>query len=170
MARPVTIIQPNTQVNGRLEGAEDVEVLGSIRGSVQLEGDLFVDTQAQVQADVEVTRLEVRGILVGSALATQSIELFAEAKVIGDLTSPKVIIHEGALYRGTIDMGGEDVAADSRGRSAAPRRAPTRPAPRPTSRPAAPAPTPKATPVVAEPPTKPEKAPVSSKKPSKKSK
>lgn len=161
MGRPVTIIQANTRISGRLEGAEDVELLGSIQGSVQLDGSLFVDKAAQVQADVEVTRLEVHGVLVGSVLASESIELFGEAKVIGDLTAPKVIIHEGALYRGAIDMGGESADEGRGGRNSPP------PARRPSPQrvaPARPRTAPRSTPTQAPAAIEPAKAPLAAPK------
>ncbi|MCA9541102.1 MAG: polymer-forming cytoskeletal protein, partial [Myxococcales bacterium] len=127
MARAPTIITAGTTVSGRIEGAEDVEVFGAVKGSVQLDGSLFIDEKARVDADLSVSSLTIQGILVGNAAASEVIELTASARVIGDLTAPRVIVEDGAHYRGTIDMGqieGDDEKPAAANRPAA--RAPAR--------------------------------------------
>ncbi len=150
MARnEATVIAAGTRISGRLEGAEDVQVLGALQGTVHLEGALFIDTEARVDAECAVDSLEVHGILVGDVQASDTIELHPTARVVGDLAAPRVIVHEGARMRGLIDMGDMDAErAPTKGRSAAPARRPTaspaRPASRPAPAPARPAPVAKA--------------------------
>lgn len=108
MAKAPTVITAAIAINGRIEGAEDVEVFGRIQGAVQLEGNLYIDEQARVDAEVEVTNLTIHGIYVGNATASESIELAPSARVVGDLTAPRVIVQAGARYRGMIDMGDVD--------------------------------------------------------------
>lgn len=100
-----TVISAGVVVSGRVEGAEDVEVFGAIKGSVHLDGDLYVDENARLDADIEVTHLLVHGIVVGRVSASGSVELSPTARVVGDITAPRVIVQPGARYRGTIDMG-----------------------------------------------------------------
>ncbi|MEZ4475649.1 MAG: polymer-forming cytoskeletal protein [bacterium] len=141
-SKAATVIAAGTVVAGRIEGAEDVDLFGRIQGSLTLKGALKIDEKARVDAEVQVTRLEVRGILVGNATATDSIELFGSARVVGDLVAPRIVVREGARFRGLIDMGDpEDEDESAPPARPAPRRpaAPSRPAPRPaaTTRPAA---------------------------------
>ena len=149
-SKAATTIAAGTVVAGRIEGAEDIDLLGRIEGSVHLKGALRIDEKARADADLEVTRLEIRGILVGNATATDTIELLGTARVIGDLVAPRIIVREGARFRGLLDMGDapdEDDAprpAQARRPAPTPARTPTRPAaipPRtaPAARPARPA-------------------------------
>ncbi|MCA9556943.1 MAG: polymer-forming cytoskeletal protein, partial [Myxococcales bacterium] len=69
MAKAPTIITASTTVDGRVEGSEDVEIYGAVRGAVRLEGDLYVDGEARVDAEVEVTTIAIHGILVGNVQA-----------------------------------------------------------------------------------------------------
>lgn len=131
MAKAPTVITAGIVVSGRIEGAEDIEVFGAVKGSVHLDGDVFVDENARVDADLEVNNLTIHGILVGNVTASDAIELAASARVVGDLTAPRVIVQAGALYRGTIDMGdiegempGEGKAGRSKSRASS--RAPAR--------------------------------------------
>lgn len=146
MAKAPTVITAGITVSGRIEGAEDIDVFGAIKGQVSLDGDLFIDEKARVEADLAVNHLVVNGILVGNVTATASVRIAESARVIGDITAPRVTLEAGARYRGTIDMGegeGESDAGKSanrdRGRPSAPARGV--PAPRavsaaPSARPA----------------------------------
>ncbi|MCA9526821.1 MAG: polymer-forming cytoskeletal protein, partial [Myxococcales bacterium] len=110
-SKAVTVIAAGTVVAGRIEGAEDVDLFGRIEGSLKLKGALKIDEKARADAELDVTRLEVRGILVGNATASESIELFGTARVVGDLVAPRIIVRDGARFRGLIDMG-EPAEAD----------------------------------------------------------
>jgi cytoskeletal protein CcmA (bactofilin family) len=132
-AKSTTVIAPGTVVSGRVEGAEDLTVLGQLRGTLRLEGELLVDAEARVEADAEVTAAVIHGIYVGNVVASDRVELSASARVLGDLAAPRIIIEEGAAFSGAIDMG------DVEGAEPAPRRAAAATPARPGARPAAPA-------------------------------
>ncbi len=138
MAKAATLIAAGTVIAGRIEGAEDIDLFGRIEGSLKLKGALKIDEKARADADLEVTRLEVRGILVGNATASEAIELFATARVIGDLVAPQVVVREGARFRGLIDMGDAPGEEDTP-RGTPPARRPAAPAARPAARPTLPA-------------------------------
>lgn len=129
-----TVIAAGTVVRGHVSGREDVQVLGRIEGTVLLEAGITVEADARVDATVEATHVRVHGTFVGRIVARESIELTAGARVQAELVTPRLVIQDGALFAGQIDMG--DVPALQAG---APRAAaPVAPAPRPA--PAAPSP------------------------------
>ena len=144
MAEPTTIIGEFTSVHGNLQGDEDLVVLGRVDGSIQLERTLVVEPSGVVKADVSVRNAVVSGIVVGNIEASESVQLTAEGRMVGDIVSPRVIIVEGALFRGRVEM---DDAASPREtevketpveKPAPARRAPSRSTSRSTaSRPAA---------------------------------
>lgn len=95
-------------VNGRLTGEAEVTVLGRIEGSVVLENHLLVDEGGEVVAEVEAQTLTVRGKLNGDVVAHDVVTLQAGSVVTGNIRAPRIIIEEGARFKGNIDM---DVAA-----------------------------------------------------------
>jgi cytoskeletal protein CcmA (bactofilin family) len=139
--RSTTVIGAGTVVSGRVEGAEDLHVLGTLKGTLRLEGELLVDAEARVEADAEVTAAVIHGIYVGNVVASERVELSASARVLGDLTAPRVIVADGAAYAGVIDMGDvESAIGEAPPKRPAP--APARPGARPAPAPARPAPPP----------------------------
>jgi cytoskeletal protein CcmA (bactofilin family) len=136
-----TVIGRGTQIRGRVSGQVDIEILGHIDGEVAVDGDVTVDTEGLVGANVSGRRLVVRGAIRGDLTGEEAVVLEDGARVVGDVRAPRVAIAPGALVRGYVQTGGVS-AAPPRARAAAPaarpsaKAAPARPAPAPVAAPA----------------------------------
>jgi len=100
-----TIIGESILVNGRLDGDEDLTVRGRVEGNINLTKTLVVESSGIVKADVSVRNCIISGVVVGNVTATESVELTQEGRMVGDIKSPRVIIVDGASFRGRVDMG-----------------------------------------------------------------
>lgn len=98
------VIGPRITVRGALAGEEDLVVEGRIEGRVALVGHLIVAPGGVVEADVEVTSVEVRGNVTGDIVATRSILIERGAVVTGNVHAPRVMIHDGARFSGSVEM------------------------------------------------------------------
>lgn len=129
-----TVVGPSILISGRLTGDEDLTVRGRVEGELTLSRTLIVEPSGVVKANVAVRNAIVSGVVVGNINATESVELTREGRMVGDIRAPRVIIVDGASFRGRVDMG--DVEP---GRLPAERPAVTRPqaVTRPTVRPGA---------------------------------
>jgi cytoskeletal protein CcmA (bactofilin family) len=105
VSEKLTVIGPETRVAGEVRGDEDVVVQGRIEGRVALTAELTVEEGAILQADVEAKVVLISGVVVGNVSASDSVRLTPKARVVGDLTAPRVIIEAGAAYRGRLEMG-----------------------------------------------------------------
>lgn len=101
----VTIIGESVQVRGNLSGDEDLHVLGRVEGSLQLERTLVVAESGVVKAEVSVRNAIVSGVVVGNIHASESVEITRQGRMVGDIAAPRVIIVDGASFRGNVDMG-----------------------------------------------------------------
>ncbi|MCC7073733.1 MAG: polymer-forming cytoskeletal protein [Deltaproteobacteria bacterium] len=131
-----TIIGESVHIRGQLNGGEDLHVLGRVEGRVDLERTLVVAQSGIVKAEVSVKNAIISGVVVGNIHATESVELTREGRMVGDIYSPRIIIVDGASFRGNVDMG--DIANMPARKPSAerPRPAPAaRPAPPPQARP-----------------------------------
>lgn len=91
-------------VRGALSGEEDLLVEGRIEGSIALSGHLVVATSGVLQADVEVESIEIHGEVEGDIVASRSVAIDKGAQVSGNVRAPRVIIHDGARFRGAVEM------------------------------------------------------------------
>jgi cytoskeletal protein CcmA (bactofilin family) len=124
-----TTIGESILINGSLNGDEDLTVRGRVEGTLTLTKTLAVEQSGIVKAEVQVRNCVIAGVVVGNVTATESVEITKEGRMVGDIAAPRVIIVDGASFRGRIDMGEVDVGRGERvGRPIA------RPAPRPALR------------------------------------
>jgi cytoskeletal protein CcmA (bactofilin family) len=134
-----TIIGESILISGSLNGDEDLTVRGRVEGTLTLTKTLVVEPTGIVKAEVQVRNCVIAGAVVGNVTATESVEITKEGRMVGDIQAPRVIIVDGASFRGRIDMGEVDVEAERPVRAVASVRVsapPARPALRPPSRPA----------------------------------
>src|SRR5271155_1036700 len=100
-----TVIGPSILISGKLTGDEDLTVRGRVEGELALTRTLIVEPSGVVKANVSVKNAVVSGVVVGNISATESVELTRDGRMVGDIRSPRVIIVDGASFRGRVDMG-----------------------------------------------------------------
>jgi cytoskeletal protein CcmA (bactofilin family) len=98
------IIGKQITIRGNLSGSEDLIVEGRIEGTVSLKNHLTIEDSGVVEADIDVADLTVNGHMRGDMSAVQSVSINASAKVVGNIRAPRIIIEDGARFKGSIDM------------------------------------------------------------------
>jgi cytoskeletal protein CcmA (bactofilin family) len=112
MTEPKTIVGASTVIKGNIEGDEILIVEGRIEGAISLSKPLLVEPSGVVQADIAVESAVIRGALVGNIQAQESVHIEAGGRVIGDINAPRVVLDDGAAFKGGIDMGDFDIEQD----------------------------------------------------------
>ena len=111
------------RVVGQIYSKEDLFVDGDLEGTVEaLEHKLTIGPNGKVHATVKAREVVALGTIQGNVEAAEKIEIRKDAKLIGDIKTARIIIEDGAYFKGSIDI----VKAE-----------PARPAPRPQSAPPA---------------------------------
>jgi cytoskeletal protein CcmA (bactofilin family) len=105
-SRGACVIGTKTVVKGEVLGDEDVIVEGTIEGQVRITRDLRVSPGGIVRAAVEALSVIVSGEVVGDCTASQRVEIQASGRLTGNIRAPKIVIAEGALFKGNSDMSG----------------------------------------------------------------
>jgi cytoskeletal protein CcmA (bactofilin family) len=100
-----TVLGPTLEIEGEIEGDEDLVIQGRIQGKIMSKKDLTVDNSGKVEATITTKNLAVSGMLVGNVVASERVEVRKEGKMIGDIKAPRVIIADGAKFKGNIEMG-----------------------------------------------------------------
>ena len=107
-------------VKGEITGNEDLAIDGSVEGLVQLEDrKLTVGASARVTADIIAREVVVYGNVKGNLRARDRIEIKKDGSVVGDLTTARIMIEDGAYFKGSIeiDKAGEEGDSKSFSRS-----------------------------------------------------
>ena len=102
------VIGAKTTIKGEITGDEDVLVEGNVEGQIRVTRDLRVAPGGVVKATVEAQSLIVSGEIVGDCQATARVEIQATGRLTGNIRAPKIVIAEGAMFRGNSDMTGRN--------------------------------------------------------------
>jgi cytoskeletal protein CcmA (bactofilin family) len=112
-AGPVRTVSPtlcvlgaNTTIKGEILGDEDVVIEGTVEGQIRIGRELRVGQGGKVKATVSAASVVVSGELQGDCEAQTRVEIQATGRLIGNIRAPKIVIAEGAVFRGNSDMSG----------------------------------------------------------------
>src|SRR5579872_1743534 len=93
------------KVVGQIFSKEDLYVDGDLEGSVEaLEHKLTIGPHGTVHAGVKAREVIALGTIQGNVEATDKIEIRKEAKLVGDIKTARIIIEDGAYFKGSIDI------------------------------------------------------------------
>ena len=108
-------------IRGELSGSEDLYIDGQVEGTIELrEHNLTVGPNGRVQANINAKEVIVQGSLKGNVRAVDRVEIRKSGSLVGDLVAARVVIEDGAYFKGSIDIqkGGEAAAKSSEVRKA----------------------------------------------------
>jgi cytoskeletal protein CcmA (bactofilin family) len=93
-------------IRGEVTGDEDLLIQGRVEGSVDLKQHaVTVGPDGKVKASITARVVTVEGTVQGDLTADEQLILRSSARVEGDMTAARVVLEDGARFRGGVDMG-----------------------------------------------------------------
>src|SRR5690348_7770573 len=93
------------RINGQIHSKEDLYVDGDVEGTVEApEHKLTVGPNGTVHAAVKAREVVALGTIQGNVEAADKIEIRKDAKLVGDIRTARIIIEDGAYFKGSIDI------------------------------------------------------------------
>jgi cytoskeletal protein CcmA (bactofilin family) len=99
-----TVIGKSIVIDGEISGTEPVVVEGTVKGKITLQSTVTVAPGGVVEADVHSQLIEVSGQVTGNLVASERVEITSNGRMVGDIKSPRILIADGAGFKGHIDM------------------------------------------------------------------
>jgi cytoskeletal protein CcmA (bactofilin family) len=101
----VAHIGKSVLVKGELSGSEDLYLDGEVEGSIELrDHSLVVGPHGRVRAHINARDVVVHGKVDGNIKGTERVELKKSAVLVGDIFTQRIIIEDGAFFKGAIDI------------------------------------------------------------------
>jgi cytoskeletal protein CcmA (bactofilin family) len=92
-------------LKGEISGSEDLFIDGEVEGTVELkDNNLTIGPNGNVHADVQARSITILGRLRGNVRAGDRVEIRKTGSLEGDLATARIIIEDGAVFRGSIDI------------------------------------------------------------------
>jgi cytoskeletal protein CcmA (bactofilin family) len=99
-----TVIGSSIVIDGEVSGDEPITVLGQVKGKIAISQNVTIETGAHVEADVEGQTVTISGRVTGNVVARERLELKPDAKMVGDAKAPRIVVADGASFKGNVDM------------------------------------------------------------------
>jgi cytoskeletal protein CcmA (bactofilin family) len=109
-----TFLDASTVFEGVIHSGESLRLDGRVKGEIRCDHSVVVGESAHLEADIQADAVVVAGEVHGHIQAGRKITLGATARVVGDLTTPGIVIEEGATLQGRIQIGPKASAAESK--------------------------------------------------------
>src|SRR5947209_7289128 len=104
-ARGSASIGKSVTIKGQIFSREDLVVDGEIEGAIELNDHrLTVGPNGRVRAGIKAREIVVFGTIDGNVEALDRIDIRKDAKLIGDIKTARIIIEDGAYFKGSIDI------------------------------------------------------------------
>ncbi len=101
----LSIVAADLRVEGTLSSTGVIRIEGTVIGNVQAECQVLVAKGGIVEGDIHTREAVLSGKVSGSVLGHERVELQPSAALEGNITTPRLVVHEGAVLRGRIRIG-----------------------------------------------------------------
>lgn len=101
----VAHIGKSVLIKGELSGSEDLYLDGEVEGNVDLkQHSLTVGPHGRVRANIRAREVIVHGKVDGNISGDEKVELKKSAVLTGDIVTQRIMIEDGAFFKGAIDL------------------------------------------------------------------
>ncbi|MDP9269297.1 MAG: polymer-forming cytoskeletal protein [Acidobacteriota bacterium] len=116
----VAHIGKSVLIKGELSGSEDLYLDGEVEGNILLrDHNLTIGPNGRVRANIQAKDVVVHGKVDGNVSGTDRVELKRSAVLTGDIATLRIVIEDGAFFKGAIDIKKEGKAEATREKSIA---------------------------------------------------
>jgi cytoskeletal protein CcmA (bactofilin family) len=102
--KKMTTISKTVTIKGEIIGDEALTIEGKVEGKITLQNNVHVKDSGIVNADIISKSITIEGSVSGNITASEKVEIMPEGVMIGDIKAPRVVLNDGALLKGQIEM------------------------------------------------------------------
>ena len=99
-----TIVEDDISFTGNIKIKKTFMIRGKVNGKIDSAGDLVIDSNAVVNADITAERVLIRGKVKGNVIGNKLIFVTSSGSLDGDITTAKVVLEPGCTFTGKCTM------------------------------------------------------------------
>jgi cytoskeletal protein CcmA (bactofilin family) len=93
------------KIAGQIYSREDLYVDGDVEGTIELmDHKLTIGPNGKVHAGIKAREVVALGSIQGNVEASERIDIRKDAKLVGDIKTARIVIEDGAYFKGSIDI------------------------------------------------------------------
>ena len=110
-SRSSATIGKAVKIIGQIFSKEDLYVDGDVEGTIECQDNkLTIGPNGKLQAGVRAREVVVLGQIKGNVESNDRIDIRKDARLVGDIKTARIVIEDGAYFKGSIDIVKPDVA------------------------------------------------------------
>ncbi len=99
------MIGPSITIKGEVTGEEDLLIHGKVEGTINLTGNqVSVGESGEVYANIQAKVIKIDGKVTGDITGIEKVVISKSGNVRGNIVAPRVMLEDGAIFKGSIDM------------------------------------------------------------------
>ena len=99
-----THVASGSKVVGRVTGDAELVIDGHLDGEVELKSHVVVGEKGRVDGTVRAVSVQLAGKVKGNIEGEERVEVLPSGSLEGDVTAPRVMIADGAFFKGKVEM------------------------------------------------------------------
>ncbi len=99
-----TLVGEDSDFKGTLHTQRSLRIEGFLEGEINSQGDVYIGEKSKVKANIFGKRVIIAGEVIGNIEALNGLEISRSGRVYGDISGDQLIIEEGAVYKGKVNM------------------------------------------------------------------
>jgi len=99
-----TILSQDIDFSGTLNIEKPFLIRGRLSGNIVSHGLLVIDEEAVVNANINASRVIIRGSVKGDVVASEKVEVAITGKLVGNVTAPEIFMETGCVFNGRCTM------------------------------------------------------------------
>ena len=103
-----SLIASDLTIEGKIVGSGHVRIAGRFKGDVHVDGNLTIDSGANLDGQVKASVITVAGELRGNIENAKKVELLEGGVITGDVKAGSLTVAAGSRMRGQVEFGWED--------------------------------------------------------------
>lgn len=104
-ARAGARIGKSVMIKGQIFGREDLYVDGEVEGTLEVpEHRVTIGPNGKLRASIKAREVVIGGSIQGNIEASDKIDIRKDARLVGDIRTARIVIEDGAYFKGSIDI------------------------------------------------------------------
>jgi cytoskeletal protein CcmA (bactofilin family) len=103
-----SVISAGLTIEGKIEGAGHVRIAGNFKGDVLVQGNVTIESGAQLTGGVQADTVVIGGQLTGNIDAATRVELLQTGVLNGNLKAGSLTVAAGSRMRGQAEFGWDE--------------------------------------------------------------
>ncbi len=113
-AGKAAVIGPGIVIDGDISGSENLVIEGKVKGRIHLSAhEVTVGQSGEVNADISAKIIRVAGKIKGDLSGKEKVIISSTGNVHGNIVAPRMLLEDGAVFKGSIDMDPREPASQA---------------------------------------------------------